>query len=87
MLTLASVFLAGLFVTAPAPQAESSQDADERARVGETSIYEFEGDDLEGLVLTAEGTAVRQHRGTHLPSLVQVRRSFLDRLYAHTHEI
>lgn len=92
MLTLTSIFVAGLFVAAPAPtpideQVESSSDADSRARVGETNIYAFEGDDLEGRVLTAEGTKIRGHRPGKLGSLIKFRTSFFDQLYTQTNDI
>ncbi len=87
MLTFSSMLFAGLFVAAPAPQPASAQDADERARVGETHVYEFDADDLEGKVLTEEGTRVRGPRATAFESLISVRRTFLDRLYAHSADI
>jgi hypothetical protein len=87
MLTLSSILIAGLFVAAPAPQAENALDADAEARVGDTNIYEFEGDSLEGRVLTAEGTRVRNRRAPPHESLIKLRRTFLDRLYAHTTDI
>lgn len=87
MLTLSVTFFAGLIVAAPASAAHSSRDADERARVGTTNVYEFDGDDLEGRVLTAEGTAIGQRRGPGFASLIRLRRSFLDRLHAHAQDM
>lgn len=88
MLTLSSILVAGFFVAAPAPtQLDAEPDADAQARVGETNIYEFEGDSLEGRVLTAEGTRILNRRAPPHDSLIKLRRTFLDRLYAHTNDI
>lgn len=71
-------------VVAPEP---SNEDADAQARVGQTSEYKFEDEELDGQVLTAEGALIQTRTSREHASLIQLRRTFTDQLLVLSREI
>ncbi len=68
---------------APAGQPVSDQDADEAALVGqsgETRIYDFEDDTVEGEVLSPEGANITSRGRVKHESLIRIRPHFIPEL-------
>ncbi|HRI08096.1 MAG TPA: hypothetical protein PKW35_09770 [Nannocystaceae bacterium] len=83
----APALLAALLVAPATPTAANAEDADARARVqganrpsGITAIYEFDNDTVDGETLSPEGVPIPGNRRTRLPSLLQLRGHFVDKV-------
>jgi hypothetical protein len=85
-MTTLSLLLSTVLAQAPAPAAPepTNEDADEAARVGtqggETSVYEFAGDELTGDHLKPDGSLIPWRRPPHHESLIDLRGMFTPEL-------
>jgi hypothetical protein len=72
-----------LFVLAPQRAELSDADADEAARVrgsGQITAYDFEADNVEGLVVRDEGVPVPARMRERFPTLLKIRGHFIPEL-------